>query len=537
MTRHLLVLGGGVAGLSATLAAAEAGLDVTLVDAHHLESSASVQAQGGLAAVIAQGVAHGDSVGSHVSDTLAAGAFHGDAAVVAAICAAAADHVDTLTRWGTAWDRTESGALSLTREAAHAHDRILHIGGDASGAGIVAALCARVRGLADQGHVRLLTGTRAVRLLTAHGVVTGARLRHTSVGHQAVWHETDVTADAVLLATGGLSAVYGLRTSRWGNPADAVGLALTAGAAIADAEMVQFHPTYAPDAAFMISEALRGEGAVLRDASGERFMLGLDPRGELAPRDVVSRGVFGAQGGAWLDASPIVAREGRGFLAKRFPTITAALARTGLDLERDPVRVTPAEHYWMGGVAADVASRSTVPGLLVAGEAARSGLHGANRLASNSLLEGVHMGLAAVATVVAGLHTEPGRLGASLLPTVPLTVPTATELHPTPKTEAVAAVQALADTHLGVRRTGAGIATALHELSCLRDRHGWFPELAAAQVVATAALARTESLGAHVRDDTAGASRPGVTTAVVADRTTLGIQTPHQNKQLQEAGA
>ncbi|WP_291277523.1 FAD-binding protein [Galactobacter sp.] len=530
MTRHLLVLGGGVAGLSATLAAAEAGLDVTLVDTHHLESSASVQAQGGLAAVIAQGVAHGDSVGSHVSDTLAAGAFHGDAAVVAAICAAASSHVDTLTRWGTAWDRTESGALSLTREAAHAHDRILHIGGDATGAGIVAALSARVRGLADQGRVRLLTDTRAVRLLTANGAVTGTRLRRPSVGR-----DTDVTADAVLLATGGLSGVYGLRTSRWGNPADAVGLALTAGAAIADAEMVQFHPTYAPDAAFMISEAVRGEGAVLRDASGERFMLGLDPRGELAPRDVVSRGVFGAQGGAWLDASPIVAREGRGFLATRFPTITAALARAGLDLERDPVRVTPAEHYWMGGVATDAASRSTVPGLLVAGEAARSGLHGANRLASNSLLEGVHMGLAAVATVVAGHHTLPGRpdLGASPRPTVS----TGTGLELAPPHDAVVAVQALADTHLGVRRTGAGIATALRELSRLRDRHGWFPELAAAQAVATAALARTGSLGAHVRDDTAGASRPGDTVAVVAHHTTPGIHTPHQNKQLQEAGA
>lgn len=566
MTRHLLVLGGGVAGLSATLAATEAGLDVTLVDAHDLTSSASVQAQGGLAAVIAQGVAHGDSVGSHVADTLSAGAFHGEASVVAAICAAAATHVDTLTRWGTQWDRTTSGALSLTREAAHAHDRILHVGGDATGAGIVSVLSTRVRGLAAEGRVRLLTGARAARLLTAHGVVTGARLRGPFVGHGTVGpatvgqgsvghQETDVMADAVLLATGGLSGVYGLRTSRWGNPADAVGLALAAGATLADAEMVQFHPTYAPDASFMISEAVRGEGAVLRNAAGRRFMTEIDDRAELAPRDVVSRGVFGAEGGAWLDASPIVEREGLGFLATRFPTITSALAHAGLDLEREPIRVTPAEHYWMGGVAADAASRSSVPGLLVAGEAARSGLHGANRLASNSLLEGVHMGLAAVATVVAGLHRSPARFG---FPSA-LTVSTGTDLELAPTPAAVEALQALADTHLGVRRTGEGITAALHELATLRTRHGWFPELAAAQVVATSALARTGSLGAHVRDDTcppsgavrpsgavlpdgaAGAPRPGVTIAV-AGHTSSGMavpdnQTTQQNKQLQEASA
>jgi L-aspartate oxidase len=569
VTRHLLVLGGGAAGLSAAIVAAEAGLEVTLADAADLASSASIQAQGGLAAVTPLGVSAGDSVASHVADTLSAGAFHGDANVVAAICSAASAHVDTLTRWGTVWDRTPNGEVSLTREAAHAHDRILHVGGDATGAGIVAALSARVRALAASGRVRLLSWTRAERLLMADGAVVGARLRRLGDaarggGHQRVGHGEDVIADAVLLASGGLSGVYGLRTSRWANPADAVGLALAAGATIADAEMVQFHPTYAPDASFMISEAVRGEGAVLRDAAGERFMLSLDPRGELAPRDVMSRGVFGAEGGAWLDASPIVQREGRGFLARRFPTITAALARAGLDLEREPVRVTPAEHYWMGGVAVDGTSRSSVPGLLVAGEAARSGLHGANRLASNSLLEAVHMGLAAVATVVAGRNTEPGRpdLG-PLVGDAPLRSPTVSEKNDPERVRfsghgrleveesTIADVQRIADTYLGVRRTGAGIATALHELESLGARHGSFPELVAAQVVATSALARTGSLGAHVRDDTDPSEfRAGLTVAVSAvrpvsarqggawteaDHTASGLETMNQTRELQEA--
>lgn len=536
MSAHLLVLGGGAAGMSAAVAAAEAGLEVTLADAADLSSSASVQAQGGLAAVTPAGVAAGDSVASHVADTLCAGACHGDAAVVAALCSAAAEHVATLTRWGTVWDRDASGAVSLTREAAHAHRRILHVGGDATGAGIVAALRDRIGALARQGRIRLLTGTRATSLLLRDGVVTGARLT-SSVG------DSTLSADAVLLASGGISGAYGVRTSRWANPGDAVALGLGAGALVADAELVQFHPTHCAQAGFMISEAVRGEGAVLRDAAGTRFMTDLDPRAELAPRDVVSRGVFSAEGGAWLDAAPIVAREGTGFLARRFPTITAALATAGLDLERDPVPVTPAEHYWMGGIAADAASRCTVPGLLVAGEAARSGLHGANRLASNSLLEAVHMGLAAVATVRAGLHVAAGDVDLGSVyggEPVRMDLPAATDAAAPSPTEVVDEVRRLADTHLGVRRTGDGIATALSALERLQPAAGAAPELVAARALATAALTRTDSLGAHVRDDgDASVSRPGLTVALTgharagAGHTPSGLSEP--TRTLQEA--
>lgn len=599
----LLVAGGGAAGLTAAIAAAESGHRVTLLDAADFASSASVQAQGGLSAVTAAGERAGDSVAAHVSDTLIAGAAHGDPAVVAAVCAAAAAHVHRLTRWGTVWDTAEDGSLSLTREAAHSARRILHCGGDATGAGLVAALGDRARELEREGRLELVAAARVVELVMHDGVVAGARVEVTSAAPTARAVPTvggprgvrggrqrpaqrarsvTVAADAVLLATGGISGVFGTRTSRHSVPGDAAALAWRAGAALADLEMIQFHPTYCPDAAFMLTEALRGEGAVLVDATGRRFMTDLHEQAELAPRDVVARGVADAEGGAWLDAGPVVAREGSGFLRRRFPTVTAALAAAGLDLERDAVRVAPAEHYWMGGVAVDAGSRSTVPGLLVAGEAARTGLHGANRLASNSLLEAVHTGLAAVASYTSGGYREPGRpvtgalltgsgLGGSLLserapfseaaqfseaarlsgserlseparfgesaPLSESTVPGGPVPPAGDPEEAVSTVRRLADRYLGVRRDAAGLRRVLDALrpdgdqdsctqdSCTQDScaQDFCTEALVARLVATAALARTASLGAHARSDAAvglqgglpGPARPGATVVLV----------------------
>lgn len=501
MNADLVVVGGGLAGLTATIAAVEAGLDVILLDDASLAGSASIQAQGGFSAVTASGVAAGDAVGSHVADTLEAGALHGDAAVIAAVCASAEEHVGTLSRWGTVWDKGPDGNPSLTREAAHAAARILHCGGDATGAGIIKALSAHVRRLARSGGLVTATAAVGAALEMRDGAVVGVR---TGDG-------LALRSGAVLLASGGLSGVYNTRTSRLPNPSDAAAMAWRAGAAISDAEMVQFHPTYCAEANFMITEALRGEGAVLRDASGERFMLAIDERAELAPRDVVARGVAGAVGGAWLDASPIVEREGQGFLARRFPTVTAALATAGLDLEAAPVPVRPAEHYWMGGVATDQHARSTVPGLLVAGEASRTGLHGANRLASNSLLEAVHTGLAAVASVRSGLVSEPG------------TPALGTPLHATLTDRPGAplpTVRAEADARLGVHRDGDGLRLLLSRLEPGGADGIDSSESLTARLVATAALARTASLGAHTRDDAdpadpANPARPGETLTLI----------------------
>ncbi|RKW70615.1 FAD-binding protein [Galactobacter caseinivorans] len=509
---HLVVVGGGLAGLTAAIAAAEAGVDVTLLDDAACAASASVQAQGGFSAVTAAGVAAGDSVGSHVADTLEAGALHGDAAVVAAICSAAADHVATLTRWGTVWDAAPDGSVALTREAAHAAARIAHCGGDATGAGIIQAVLRHALRLEDEGRLELRGDQRGAGLLVQAGAATGVLLPDGA----------RIRADAVVLASGGISGVYATRTSRHPNPADAAAMAWRAGAVLADAEMVQFHPTYSAEAGFMLTEALRGEGAVLRDADGQRFMLALDERAELAPRDVVARGVAAAQGGAWLDAAPIVERRGPGFLARRFPTVTAALERAGLDLERGPVAVRPAQHYWMGGVAVDQHARSTVPGLLVVGEASRTGLHGANRLASNSLLEAVHTGLAAVATVGSGRHLEAGSLAlADPLP-VELDEGCGAPLQ---------AVRTIADARLGVDRDEAGLRVALRELE--RPGQSEAPgnarassESIAARLVATAALYREGSLGAHHRVDTAGTDRGGARPG-----STITLINPHPTAQ------
>ncbi|MDR2255368.1 MAG: FAD-binding protein [Arthrobacter sp.] len=498
----IAVIGGGLAGLTAALAGVEAGHTVHLLDDGALRSSASVQAQGGFSAVTAAGLAAGDSVASHVADTLEAGARHGDPAVAAAVCAAAEEHVGTLSRWGTVWDTDPNGNVSLTREAAHAASRILHVGGDATGAGIVAALRGRAHTLAAQGRLHVSGALPGLSLLLEAGAVVG-------VGLPA--GET-LRADAVILASGGISGVYATRTSRFANRGDAAALAWRAGAVLADAEMVQFHPTYSAEAGFMISEALRGEGAVLRDGRGRRFMLEIDERAELAPRDVVARGVARAEGGAWLDAAPIVERDGRGFLAARFPTITAALARAGLDLERAPVAVRPAQHYWMGGVAVDAHARSTVPGLLVVGEASRTGLHGANRLASNSLLEAVHTGLAAVATMGAGAHAEP----ASLLLGEPVELELA-EHRGAP----LERVRTLADRHLGVERDAVGLAAALAGLAPAEASPE--PEAdavdssesLAARLIAHAASLRSASLGAHHRRDSVGPATPGATVTLV----------------------
>ncbi|MET4135576.1 FAD-binding protein [Pseudarthrobacter sp. PvP090] len=430
MTRppRLVVVGSGIAGLYAALLAADAVLDggpaceVVLLSKGTLEQSNTFYAQGGVSAVLAPGeAAPGDSVEAHIADTLAAGAGLNDPDAVRVLCTEAVRDIAGLGRYGVRFDAGPGGGPALGLEAAHSAARILHAGGDATGACIARALVAAVLDRAvldhmDRGRLRVETGAFVTDLLTEHpgeGQVGAARV--TGVAYLADGQPRHLDADAVLLATGGAGRIF----ARTSNPsvatADGLALAWRAGAAVRDLEFFQFHPTTlaadeVPGAppALLISEAVRGEGAVLLDAAGYRFMPDYHPDAELAPRDVVSRSIAlhlaatraPADSPVFLDARGIEAARGPGFLARRFPTITAATRAAGYDWTTQTLPVSPAAHYWMGGVSTDLWGRTSVPGLFAAGEVACTGAQGANRLASNSLLEGLVFGRRAVEAIL-----------------------------------------------------------------------------------------------------------------------------------------
>ncbi len=371
---HVLVVGGGIAGLWTAVKAADAGHSVELVTKTELADGNTRHAQGGIAAALFPD----DSVERHFGDTIAAGAGLSDPAAVRVLCDEGPARVRDLIRFGVAFDRGDSG-LERGLEAAHSRARILHVGGDATGAAIESALVATVRRRA----VRVHEDTMLADLLVEQGRVVGARVLAAS------GELVDVRADAVVLATGGSGCLYRHTTNPDVATGDGVAAAHRAGAAVADLEFVQFHPTaLAAPGTPLISEAVRGEGAVLVDERGERFMLDVDPRAELAPRDVVARAVWrrmAEQDGrpVFLDATAL----GAARLAQRFPGLDAACREAGYDWSAAPVPITPAAHYAMGGVVTDLDGRTTLPGLFAVGETARTGVHGANRLASNSLLE------------------------------------------------------------------------------------------------------------------------------------------------------
>ena len=388
---HVLVIGGGIAGLTAALHAHEAGHRVEVVVKDALGDGATALAQGGIAGVYgvdADGVA--DSPAAHAADTLAAGAGLSDPAVVDVLVGEAPARIAELVARGVPFDRDSQGRLLRGLEAAHAAARIAHAGGDATGAAISAALVRAVRdaGIAVREHTML------VDLIIEDAAVRGARLL-------AAGRIVEVSADAVILATGGAGRLFRHTTAPAVCTGDGIAAALRAGAAVADLEFMQFHPTIlaAPGPAFLISEAVRGEGATLIDDDGTRFAFDAHPDGELAPRDVVTRAVVRRareQGHpVRLDATALGAER----LARRFPTIDRVTRERGFDWAREPIPVTPAAHYLMGGVVTDAEGRSTLPGLYAVGETARTGVHGANRLASNSLLEGAVFGARAAAAL------------------------------------------------------------------------------------------------------------------------------------------
>ena len=389
---RVVVVGSGVAGLIAALEASRHH-DVTVVTKAELAESNTAYAQGGIAAAVFPD----DSVAEHVADTLAAGAGLGDAEAVEVLCSEAPERIRDLLGLGVRFD-TAGTELARGLEAAHSHARVLHAGGDATGAEIERALVRAVRASAT----RVLEHTFLTGIVIDNGRAKGVEVLLPD-GTPLI-----VEADAVVLASGGAGQLFLHTTNPAVTTGDGVAAAWRAGAELADVEFYQFHPTaLATGGSFLVSEAVRGEGAVLRNAAGERFMLDVHPAAELAPRDVVARGIaveMAAQAGepVLLDATGL----GAGFLARRFPTIDAACRRAGLDWSRVPIPVTPAAHYWMGGVATDTRGRSTVPGLYAVGEVACTGAHGANRLASNSLLESIVFAHRAARDLAGGVPAE-----------------------------------------------------------------------------------------------------------------------------------
>ncbi|MEV0360551.1 L-aspartate oxidase [Nocardia sp. NPDC050697] len=431
----LVVIGGGVAGLTAARTASLRGLRVLTLSKGGPADTATQYAQGGIAVVAPDG----DSVDSHVRDTVAAGAGLCDAAAVRSIVAGGQAAVAALTDLGAVFDLGRDGRVARTREGGHSIRRIIHAGGDATGAEVQRAL--------NAAGLPVLFGAAAGEILRGPDGVRGVLVvseRGTGVVH----------APAVLLATGGLGQLYALSTNPDGATADGVALALRAGAAVADLEFVQFHPTvlYTPGGLGrrpLISEAVRGEGGVLIDLAGRSVTAGVHPRGDLAPRDVVSLAIAARMRATGADHVLLDATGIAGF-ATRFPTITASCLAAGIDPRTDPIPVAPAAHYQCGGVVTDTAGRTGVPGLYAAGEVARTGLHGANRLASNSLLEGLVVGERAGAAAVErrGAAAEVGEVRR-----------VAAEVAPR------AAVQALATAHASVVRDAAGLDRALRRLA------------------------------------------------------------------------
>lgn len=459
---------------------------VELLTKGPLVSGSTALAQGGIAAALSPD----DARARHVADTIAAGAGLCDPGVVAHVCGMAPARVRDLVRLGVDFDRDEDGRLHLAREAAHSCARVAHAGGDATGARIADALARRV--MADEGIV-VREGWRATEIVVRHGAACGVL----ATDPDGVEHS--IHGRAVVLATGGLGGAFLRTTNPAGATADGMAMAWRAGAVLIDLELIQFHPTALAVSADdggrlpLISEALRGAGGVLRDAHGRRFMEDVHPSGELAPRDVVARAIArrSASGPVTLDLPGI----GPGEAARRFPTAARACAEHALLLGRDPVPVAPAAHFSMGGVMTDAAGRTGVPGLYAIGEVASTGMHGANRLASNAMLEG-----AAMAAACARSLDEP-----MAWPADPLTATPPASRGAAPATAtSTREIRGVMSEAMGVERDEEGLARAQRALqgvdASALDQDGRSLLVVAGLAVAAARL-RTESRGAHLRAD------------------------------------
>ncbi|RSM83871.1 L-aspartate oxidase [Kibdelosporangium aridum] len=496
----VIVVGTGVAGLTAALEARELGLRVLVITKASAGAGNTRWAQGGVAVVLPGEHDEGDSVAAHVEDTLVAGVGLSENDAVAAILADGATAVTRLRKLGAVFDPGADGKLARTREGGHSAFRVVHAGGDATGAEVERALLSA----AQDGRVPLLENHVAVDAVrTPTGAVVGLLVLDPN-GVAGV-----VSAPAVLLATGGLGQLFQATSNPEVATADGLALALRAGAPAADVEFVQFHPTVlytgpgARGRCPLVTEAVRGEGAVLIDALGERVMKGVHPLEDLAPRDVVSAAITrrmalepgGVDDHVYLDATHLDAAEFR----RRFPTVLAACQSVGVNPAEDPIPVSPAAHFACGGVAATVDGRTGVIGLYAVGEVARTGLHGANRLASNSLLEGLVVGSRAARAIAADLAAcvlaDPRAAVKAPLPTAPVADRDV--------------LQRVMSRYAGIGRDAEGLAvvgsvldvSAVDTVLKTRQRVEDAALTLVARALIAAAAARTESRGCHVRTD------------------------------------
>jgi L-aspartate oxidase len=484
-----VVIGSGVAGLRASIELAMTGARVTVLTKDKASESNTEYAQGGVAVVLSDD----DNAELHEDDTLVAGAGLCDEEAVETLVTAGTEYIKQLIEWGTEFDR-ERGKLVFTQEAAHSRRRILHAHGDSTGKEIVRALIARAR---QEKRINLLPFANTESLITSDGRCVGVRFLD-----PILRSSREIFARAVILCTGGAGQLFLHTTNPQVATGDGMAMAWFAGAEMADMEFIQFHPTAlniekAPR--FLLSEAMRGEGGVLRNKYGERFMSRYDERLELAPRDIVSRSIVAEMRRTgtrtvFLDMTALEEE----FLKHRFPTIYATCKFYGLDLAREPIPVSPASHYCMGGIRTDLWGRSTVPGLYAAGEVSCTGVHGANRLASNSLLEGLVFG-ARAGEAAAGDSTGQVATGKAA-------GPESSNGHRDNNisTAVKKRVKRLMWERVGIIRDRDSLQRAIREFdqiskSNLSNSSRNFVTLA--MLVAQAALWREESRGAHFRSD------------------------------------
>lgn len=506
----IVVIGTGAAGLATAIGLADAQVPVILVSKGKLGDGSTAWAQGGLAAVTAEGRIAGDSLADHVADTLVAGAGLCDERAVNELVSGAPGAIDRLARLGARFDTEPGGGLALGLEGGHRARRIIHSGGDASGAEVARVLATAVHVAAAQGRIDVREGTWAVDALLTGPTgspgrrVAGVRLLTTD------GTMIDQPASAVVLATGGIGQLWETTTNPTSATGDGLALAVRAGAAVRDMEFMQFHPTILVvdpkyrrpgDRGVLISEAVRGEGAVIVDGSGRRVLAGVHPLADLAPRDVVSAAMQAhldehRLDHLFLDGTSITAAQWRA----HFPTIAAMCRVRGVDPATEPIPVRPAAHYHCGGVVADLDGRTTVPGLFAIGEVACTGVQGANRLASNSLTE----------ALVAGDRCGALLTGADLLPVAhDLEAPAG---HGWVGARTRTTLTEAAPRFAGVLRDSSGLdrfATLLDDLSPSPTTRGCRgpEEIEAtslhtvARLLVAAARARTESRGCHRRSD------------------------------------
>ena len=495
-----LIVGGGVAGLRAAIGLAASGRVLVLTKAEPAESNTGY-AQGGIAAAVGDD----DSPALHAADTVRAGDGLCDEAAVAVLVEEGPVYVRELLAWGARFDLDPDGRPALGREAAHSVRRVLHAG-DATGREIGRALWERVRALPS---VETIDHALVTEVIVDGGRARGLRYFEPDGAGR------EVRAAATLLATGGAGQVFRDTTNPPVATGDGIALAFRAGARVADLEFVQFHPTalnLAGAPRFLISEALRGEGARLVNLRGEAFMTRHHPDGDLAPRDVVARGISREVDETGGPVYLTLAHLNPEYVRRRFPTITAMLLQIGLDLARDPIPVGPAAHYMMGGVDTDEWARTSVPGLFAAGEVACTGVHGANRLASNSLLEGLVFGARAAQAMTeapraAPMKADRQRAQGSGLRAFATTA--AAALDPQPSALTSEAVRDLMWRDAGLFRSREGLIEAVEilERAPTSSSPGTADEwrhrnlMTVARLIARAALRREESRGGHYRED------------------------------------